>query len=306
MPTNLTQLYNCRTCVEAQPILETVKARPSARKLVETAIALKASPDPKQQQYANEFLATAIKEMEDDEKKLHEQEDDDKLKIKKGDTEPGTHETDTITGALDSHQSSNIEGVEQQGTDAPQSNIEDVSSQTGLHGGEGTITEGMPGYPPTGQMPPGPTQAAGPPAMPGMMPGGMDPAVAQQMQMQNKMPQVPPMNTPQQMQQMRYTIQQTLKPYFETLKKHEKAIVSLGKMVKETQDKKASMQLDLDKIHNEHQSKILRETQGGPANFIQPGVPMPPTTKFPRLQLEKKRSEIASIDRTLSQGNMYA
>jgi len=156
------KLQDCRTCEEARPILETMKARPSARKLVETAIQLKQSKDPRQQSYGLDFMQTAIRELEDDE--------NDKTKEANGSAHPmdvgagakdidkKMSEADEITGSLDSHQSSDIDmPYKQEGTDEPQSDIESMQTASGENQ-MGGIKENMAPYPGQGQMAP-PTYA---------------------------------------------------------------------------------------------------------------------------------------------------
>ncbi len=59
------KLQECTSIEEANPILAKLKARPSAKKLVETAIILSNSPDKQQQDHAYGFMKTAIQELED-------------------------------------------------------------------------------------------------------------------------------------------------------------------------------------------------------------------------------------------------
>ena len=60
------KIKNCRTCAEAQPILETLKVRPYQRKLIETDIQLRQSNDNRQVSYGEDFLITALREIDDD------------------------------------------------------------------------------------------------------------------------------------------------------------------------------------------------------------------------------------------------
>lgn len=69
------KLQECTSIEEAQPILAKLHARPSAKKLVETAILLSNSEDPQQKDHAFSFMETAIKEMEDDANGKHAEED---------------------------------------------------------------------------------------------------------------------------------------------------------------------------------------------------------------------------------------
>ena len=66
------KLQECSTLGQADPILTNLNARPSARKIIETAIILNNSQDPAQRSHAFDFMKTGIKELEDDIHKLDE------------------------------------------------------------------------------------------------------------------------------------------------------------------------------------------------------------------------------------------
>ncbi|MCH7590584.1 hypothetical protein IIB34_06070, partial [PVC group bacterium] len=105
------QLESCRTLTEAQPIMEALKVRPSERKLIETAIQLKNSPDNRQKAYGLDFMQTAIRELEDDEKKNLKEDNGGAHRDQGGEADISgiikkNQEADMITGELDSHQSS--------------------------------------------------------------------------------------------------------------------------------------------------------------------------------------------------------
>lgn len=289
------KLRSCRTCAEAQPILETLKARPSERKLIETAIQLSQSRDPRQQSYGEDFFITAFREMEDDhDKNKKEQEANGGLHrdqggeadiagiIDKGDKT--TKEADSITGALDSHQSSDIDmPYPKEGTDVPNSDIESMQTASGENQ-MGGIKENMPMPGMTGQ--------------PGMPP--MDPGVQQQMAPQMK--PMPPMNTPQMMRQMQYTVDmnnkaiysRVINPLIREVKKTREALIALDKKYRETESRAGSMKLDIEKVKlNSSVRDHVRETVPGTSIEI-------PQTRFPRAELENKRYDIAQLDKELS------
>ena len=58
-------LKECKSIQEAEPLLK--NARPSLRKVVETAFQLLNHPNPQQQEFGRGFLATAMREMDDGE-----------------------------------------------------------------------------------------------------------------------------------------------------------------------------------------------------------------------------------------------
>jgi hypothetical protein len=297
------KLRSCRTCAEAQPILETLRARPAQRKLIETAIQLSQSRDPRQQSYGEDFFITAFREMEDDHKNNNndkkEQEANGGLHrdqggeadiagiIDKG--EKKTKEADMITGSLDSHQSSDLDmPYPKEGTDTPESDIE--SMQGGASAGESQMKENMP--------------------MPGGMPQGMPPMAPDvQQAMAPQMPKMPPMNTPQMMRQMQYTVDQynktlnarVISPLIRELKKTREAVIALDKKYRETESRAGSMKLDIEKVKlNSSVREHVRETVPGTSIEI-------PQTRFPKAELEQKRYDIAQMDKELSkaQPNPY-
>ena len=296
---------------EANPILAKLKARPSAKKLVETAIILSNSPDKQQQEHAYGFMSTAIQELEDDADKkkpdfLEEtnEDDNDDLPI---------HEE-----VLDNHNN----GAREEGSEQSSQNEEPYSGEgkdttngeKPMQDMDGTVNQ----WNETGGMPPGaggmpgqmPGQMAG--GMPGQMPG-LDPNIAQEMGM--IMPQLPPMDTNQMMRQMQYTINKTV----ETL--HRKQIVPLQKMVKqqreaiknlslkitETSKLNHSMTLDIDSMRK-NASASFRETvetpmEGQPMYNGQPMSGVQPNHTRKKDELDRARSEIAEMDKIIRSEN---
>jgi hypothetical protein len=186
------KLMKARTLSEASKILETnkVKLGASAQQLLETAFAIKET----QPQYANNFIATVIKETESaiDTENVHDTGVD---KLKEGSANAG------------SEQSSSTDGLKDQGTDAPNSDIESMQTASG-EDQMGKISENI------------------------GCPQGMDPSVYGQMQQGGGMPQMPQMNTPQAMQQMRYTAETIVKPFEQVVKRQQETINKLVEAVK--------------------------------------------------------------------------
>ncbi len=208
---------------EANPILAKLKARPSARKLVETAIILSNSPDKQQKEHAFSFMSTAIQELEDDADKkkpdfLEETNDNDKDDLPIHEEVLDNHNN----GAREdgSEQSSQNEepytgeGKDTTNGEKPMQDLEGTVNQWnetgGMPPGGGGMPGQMPGQPPMGQMP-------------GQMPG-LDPNIAQEMGM--IMPQLPPMDTNQMMRQMQYTVNKVAETLFR------KQILPFQKLVK--------------------------------------------------------------------------
>ena len=235
------KLQECATIGQADPILTKLGAGPAVKKLVETAIILNNSQDPQQRSHAYSFMESAIKELEDDDEKLHEEEmgkfghedglanhkigeeedkDDDKLH----EEEDKDDEHKVKEEVLDNHNNGPREDGSEQSTHNtepyPGEGTDTTTGEKPMQDMDGTINQWNEtgGMPPGGAAPPGagaappgnPMQQAGgmPPGAaggmpPGMMPG-LAPDVAQEMGM--IMPNLPPMDTNQMMRQMQYTV----------------------------------------------------------------------------------------------------
>ncbi|MCK5600933.1 hypothetical protein KAR91_03630 [Candidatus Pacearchaeota archaeon] len=281
------QLKSCRTPTEAAPIMETLRLRPSQKKLVETALQLQHSQDPRQRAFGEDYFATAIREAEDDEKLKEEHKDQANIGDVGNDrdsVDKKVSEADEITGALDSHQSSDIDmPYPAEGSDAPQSDIE--SSKTAQ--GENQMREmpmggGMPGM----QMPP--------PPMPQQQAGGMpplDPAL-----MQGMKPQLPPGLNPAMMKQMQYTVQEAMKTYVRPIvkevKKLREAYIAVDKKIQETEALRGGMKLDLDAIKKASPVHV-RET------ISDLDIPVP-TVEHTRFDLEAAHNDILAMDKAIS------
>ncbi len=290
------KLQACRTCEEARPILETLKVRPSARKLVETAIQLKQSKDPRQQSYGLDFMQTAIREIDDDEKTKEANGTAHPMDVGAGakDIDKKMSEADEITGALDSHQSSDIDmPYPKEGTDEPNSDIESMQTASGENQ-MGGIKENMAPMP--GQMPPMQQGGMGQqmPPMPGM------PPVAPELMKQMAPPQIPGV-TPQAMRQMQYTVEanfkrlgvQTINPLIREVKKLREANIALDKKIRELESQKGTMQLDIEKVKQNSPVRV-RETS------MYEGVNFPPATRFERVALEETRQSMLTLDKELA------
>ena len=299
------ELQACRTCEEARPILETLKARPSARKLVETAIQLKQSKDPRQQSYGLDFMQTAIRELEDDDEKTKEANGAaHPMDVGAGakDIDKKMSEADEITGSLDSHQSSDIDmPYKQEGTDEPQSDIESMQTASGENQ-MGGIKENMAPYPGQGQMAPPPMQQGGGqmppmPPMPGM------PPIAPELMKQMAPPQIPGV-TPQAMRQMQYTVEanfrrlgiQTINPLIREVKKLREANLALDKKIRELESAKGSMTLDIEKVKANAPARVRETTMYDNISF-------PPPTRFERVALEETRQSMLVLDKELAKAH---
>jgi hypothetical protein len=300
------KLQACRTCEEARPILETLKVRPSARKLVETAIQLKQSKDPRQQSYGLDFMQTAIREIDDDEKTKEANGTAHPMDVGAGakDIDKKMSEADQITGALDSHQSSDIDmPYPQEGTDEPQSDIESMQTASGENqmGGIKENMAPMPGGQIPGQMPPPPMQQGGGmgqmPPMPGM------PPIAPELMKQMAPPQIPGVS-PQAMRQMQYTVEanfrrlgiQTINPLIREVKKLREANIALDKKIRELESAKGSMTLDIEKVKANSPVRV-RETT------MYDNVQFPPPTRFERVALEETRQSMLVLDKELQKAH---
>ena len=214
------KLQECTSLQEALPILRGKSA--TFRKTVETAFALMGNKNPDQQSLGHGFLATAIQEMDAAEQPTPHHDEGIKAKKEhfvKEEELSGSNKS----GTEGSEQSSkNTQPNPKEGTEEPVGDLEQPEMST-----ENQMKEG---FPPMGQPP-------------GMSPPGLDPNIAQAMAPQ--MPQIPQMTTPQQIQQMQYTVKQYMEtivlPMRNQILKQNKAIKFLSEQIRES--KVASMGL---------------------------------------------------------------
>jgi len=275
------QLQECTSITEAGAILNQIRAGPAIKKLVEIGVILKNHPDKVQQQHGQGMLSAAIQQLQEGNGAVDGKHVDNPHK--KSTDADDMHETDKITGALDSHQSSNIEGLEKQGKDAPNTDIESMQTASG----EDQMRENMPpGMQP--QMPGGPPQ---------QMQGGMCPEVMAQMQ--PNMPPMPQMNTPQMMKQIQYTVKQETRPLISIIKKQHEALIAMGKQFKEISAKQGTMSYELGSVKKTAGKTQIREVEKAY------GVEIPPPIKFNLLKLNDTRSNIRSLNNSISDGSYY-
>ncbi len=282
----ISKLRECTSIAEADNILNSVRAGPGIRKLVETGVMLKNHPDAQQRQYGQGFINSAIQELDADE-------------------EPTPAESPGLkTDGDHFEKEATLAGGDKDGTDGSEQSTDNTEpypqvakdSDNGekpmedMSGTEDQMKEGFGGQMP-GQMPP---MNGG---MPGMMPG-LEPSIANEMG--QGMPQLPPMSTPQMMKQMQYTLERYHRKFYAPMRnliaQQKEAITVLSRQIRESEAKTGSMKLDIDSVkrnalatpHN------IRETipeLGGPT-IVGDGNPN-------RATLEQARSEIANMDKTL-------
>ena len=228
------KLQECSTIAQADPILHKLHAGPAVRKLVETAIILNNSPDPQQRSHAFSFMESAIKEMEDEDNKLHEEQigmhsNEDGLPTKPIGAEGHTpdanvmHEEEEHDKDHKLHEEEDDddekhemreeesdhkiheEELKNHNNGPREDGSEQSSDNTAPYPGKGKDTEN--GERPMQDMSPSYNQwnetNGMQPMGNGMLPG-LAPDVAQEMGM--VMPQLPPMDTNQMMRQMQYTV----------------------------------------------------------------------------------------------------
>jgi hypothetical protein len=210
-------------------------------------------------------------------------------------------EADEITGALDSHQSSDIDmPYKQEGTDEPQSDIESMQTASGENQ-MGGIKENMNPMPGMGA-PQAPQQMMGQ-GMNQMAPMPGMPPVAPELMKQMAPPQIPGV-TPQAMRQMQYTVEanfrrlgiQTINPLIREVKKLREANIALDKKIRELESAKGTMTLDIEKVKQNSPVRV-RETT------MYDNVQFPPPTRFERVALEETRQSMLVLDKELAKAH---
>ena len=268
--TLIKKLQECATMGQADPILTRLNAGPAVKKLVETALTLANSKDPQQRNHAYSFMETAIKELEDedievkDEEKIHEEVLDNN---NNGSREEGSEQSSDNTEPYPG------EGKDTTNGEKPMQDMSDTENQFNETN--------------MGQMP-----GANP-----LMPG-LSPDIAQEMGAGIQMPQ---MNPNQMMRQMQYTLQHYHKNYIAPMNRlvlHQKeAIKQLSRELKETKVSAGSMKLDLDTLQN-NSTVRFKETVSSPLEnsvFAVQAVPHQQRTK-----VSIARSEIEQMDKMLN------
>jgi hypothetical protein len=264
------RLQECSSLAEAQPLLR--GATPTFRKTVETAFALMGHSNPQQQQIGQGFLNAAIQEMDAAEEPTPHHDEGIKAKgekfVKEADLAGGNK-----SGTEGSEQSSKNSGpTPKEGTEEPVGDLEQPEMST-----ENQMKES--GFPPMGAP-------------------GLDPQLAQQMAPQ--MPQLPPMTTPQQIQQMQYTVKKYMEAYVKPIREQVVALTKanrfLSNQVKEIQTLKTG--LDLHSIDR----PVVQEALSIPQSVSNLKVDQGSGPKIyeKAYSLEKERQNIIELDKLVS------
>ena len=277
------KLQECSTLQEAETFLR--GSSPTFRKTVETAILLKQHPDPAQRILGESFMQIAIKELDNAEQPTPKESGGLKVKgehFVKEETLPGGNKSGT-----DGSEQSSADKPQDEGTEEPVGDLGNPEMST-----ENQMTEAF-GQPPMG----GPPQG-GPPQMGG--PPGLDPSILQQMAPQ--MQPLPSMNTPQQVQQMQYTVKQYMEAYVKPIREQvlrlTKANTFLSSQIKEMQT--SSVGLDITKFSKESKIPRIQEiTLSRSVDNLNPGEQAPRIYEK-AYNLEEQRQKIADIDKMIS------
>jgi hypothetical protein len=117
------------------------------------------------------------------------------------------------------------------------------------------------------------------------------------------MPQMPPMNTPQQVQQMQYTVKKYMETYLKPVREQvirlTKANTFLSKQIKEMQT--TSTGLDLNKFSKENRIPKIQETSmPGQVTNSDPNQPTGARIYEKQYSLEEARQSITDIDKMIS------
>lgn len=261
-------LQECNSLAEAQPFLR--GATPTFRKTVETAFALMNHPDASQRALGQGFLNTAIQEMDAAEQPTPHHDDGVKAKgehfVKEAELEGGNK-----SGNDGSEQSSkNSEPVtSKEGTTEPEGDMEDPGMET-----ENQFSEmGAP-----------------------MTPPGIDPMLLKQMAPQ--MPQLPPMNTPQQIQQMQYTVKKYMEAYVKPLRDQVVALTKAQKYTTNQIKEITSLKTGLDLHSVERDLPRVQETTL--PQSVSNVTPDSPRIYEKAYNLEKERQSIVELNKMVS------
>lgn len=282
------KLQECTNVDQATTILNALKAGPAVRKLVETGVMLRNHPDPIQRQYGSSFIQAAIQEEEEDEKKNNNNTKEQVPPTEQPTPHHGEDAEEPIkeellaggnpAGTEGSEQSTdNVEPYPQVGSEAPNSDIESMTSASG----ENQMKENMGGE------------------WPGMIPG-IEPTVANEMG--NHMGNLPQMNTPQMMKQMHYTVTEAMKRYViplrNVIKAQQEAIKVLSRRVQESEARTGSMKLDIASVRQHAMAKPhnMQETVPGFPSVYPTIVGTGDPRKF---NLDTARAEINQLDKEL-------
>lgn len=272
------KLQECTTLQEAQPLLRGKSS--TFRKVVETAILLRAHPDPNQRAIGEQFMSSAIQEMDKDEEptpphgKAIEPKGEHFVKEEElaGGNKSGTEGSEQSTDNTEPYP---LVADQSEAGEKPMEKMENTENQM------------KEGFPP-----------------PMMGPPGLDPQLAQQMAPQ--MPQIPAMNTPQQIQQMQYTIKRYLEAYVKPLReqviKLTKANVFFANKIKEIQT--TSIGID---VHSLKDTRVPRLQETMPKIVTNISTEnMPPRIYEKAYNLESEKQSVVEIDRMIKgSGNQH-
>lgn len=304
------KLQECSTLGQADPILTKLGAGPAVKKLVETAIVLNNSQDPQQRSHAYSFMESAIKELEDDKSKIHEEEDDEYRKNNLHEEEDDEHK-EREAHNNDEHKlheeelSNHNLGSRTDGSDQSTHNTEPypgegkdtTNGEKPMQDMDGTINQwnetdnGM--------------------IVGGLPPVGMEPGVAREMG--KDMAPLKQMDTSQMMRQIQYTVNRAFTPLQNKIQKQEnllnrtfnhykEAIRSISQELRETKSASGSMKLDLDSMRK-NAPATFRETvpvENQPS-FDGMGIPgvQPQQTRH-KDKIDVARAEIEQMNKIMN------
>lgn len=276
----LNELYSVKTIQEAITVLGDRKGanRPSIVKLAETMVRFRNDPSQNAKNEADSMTLSMIQEMEDfghDPEVSVKPKDDKFVKEEK----LANHNPSTINEGSE-QSTDNTPPYPQEGTTEGDSSIESMQTAPG----ENQMKEmggGMPGQP--GQPP---MQMGG--GMPGMPMPGMDPGIMKQMA--PGMGAIPPMNTPQQMQQMQYTMKNYHELVVVPIQKENRAMrEAFGKLSKKIAEMvKPSIETP---EHTNRFRETIMENQDAPLS-----QGLPPIVRNAAFELEETRRNISEMN----------
>lgn len=290
------KLQEATSLAQTDVILNKLKASPLQRKSVEMGLLQKLSNTAAAKEYGANMINTVIREIENDNNLKSSEEP--AIAASTGVKPKGDHfvqeelleNGDTGSANTDSEQSSsNTEPYPQEGTE------EDVTDMTDASNTENQMKEGM-------GMPPGMIGQGMPPMMPGMMPpqqqqmgGSLDPAIAAQMG--GKMPQLPALNTPQQMQQMQYTLNNYHKRFVLGILREIQNLKTVAKkqsqQIQETMALSGSMTLDMDSLRKNSMSRVRETTNSVVPQFL--------TVNNKAFDVQSARTEILQLNEQIAE-----
>lgn len=276
----LNELYSVKTIQEAITVLGDRKGanRPSIVKLAETMVRFRNDPSQNAKNEADSMTLSMIQEMEDfghDPEVSVKPKDDKFVKEEK----LANHNPGDI-GQGSEQSSDNTLPYPQQGSTEAEKNIESMQSADG----ENQMKEmggGMPGQPQ-------PPMQMGGGGMPGMPMPGMDPGIMKQMA--PGMGAIPPMNTPQQMQQMQYTMKKYHELVVVPIQKENRAMrEAFGKLSKKIAE--TAKPTGAEPLHVNRFRETVMENHETPLTHG-----LPPIVRNTAFELEETRRNISELN----------